>query len=134
MGIEREDRLDVYIETGIRLDAELSAELLIQIFHVNTPLHDGAVILRGDRVAAASCVMPLSASGTLSAGPERKLGLRPPGAPGRRGGRRPRSLAVLRWFWANLSSLVLALTLGVIVWVVAILNADPAESRELGTP
>jgi len=74
--IEREDRLDEYIETGIRLDAELSAELLIQIFHINTPLHDGAVILRGDRVAAASCVMPLSASGTLSAGTERKLGLR----------------------------------------------------------
>jgi len=40
---------------------------------------------------------------------------------------------VLRWFWANLSSLVLALTLGVIVWVVAILNADPTEARELGT-
>ncbi|HLF81379.1 MAG TPA: CdaR family protein, partial [Anaerolineales bacterium] len=40
---------------------------------------------------------------------------------------------MLRWFWANLSSLVLALTLGVIVWVVAILNADPTEARELGT-
>lgn len=43
-------------------------------------------------------------------------------------------MTVLRWFWANLSSFVLALTLGVIVWVVAILNADPAESRELGVP
>jgi len=41
---------------------------------------------------------------------------------------------VLRWFWANLSSLLLALTLGLIVWVVAILNADPSEARELGTP
>lgn len=74
--IEREDRLDEYIETGVKLDAELSTEMLIQIFYVNTPLHDGAVILRGDRIAAASCVMPLSASGTLSRGSERKLGLR----------------------------------------------------------
>lgn len=74
--IEREDRLEEYIETGVSLDAELSTEMLIQIFYVNTPLHDGAVILRGDRIAAASCVMPLSASGTLSRGSERKLGLR----------------------------------------------------------
>jgi YbbR domain-containing protein len=43
-------------------------------------------------------------------------------------------LIVLRWFWANLSSLVLALTLGVIVWAVAILNADPTDTRELGSP
>jgi diadenylate cyclase len=74
--IEREDRLDEYVETGVSLDAELTTELLIQIFYLNTPLHDGAVILRGDRVAAASCVLPLSASGTLSRGAERKLGLR----------------------------------------------------------
>lgn len=74
--IEREDRLDEYVETGVSVDAELTTELLIQIFYVNTPLHDGAVILRGDRVAAASCVLPLSASGTLSRGAERKFGLR----------------------------------------------------------
>jgi diadenylate cyclase len=74
--IEREDRLDEYVETGVTMDAELTTELLIQIFYVNTPLHDGAVILRGDRVAASSCVLPLSASGTLSRGTERKLGLR----------------------------------------------------------
>jgi len=74
--VEREDRLDEYIETGVALDAKLTTELLVQIFYINTPLHDGAVILRGDRVAAASCVMPLSASGALSAGTRRKLGLR----------------------------------------------------------
>ncbi len=74
--IEREIHLDEYIETGVRLDGLLSAELLLQIFHVKTPLHDGAVIIRGARIAAASCVMPLSASGTLSHSPERKMGLR----------------------------------------------------------
>lgn len=74
--IEREVGLAEYIETGVRLEAQLSAELLLQIFYVNTPLHDGAVILRGDRVVAASCVLPLSASGTLSHSPERQMGLR----------------------------------------------------------
>lgn len=74
--IEREVGLAEYIETGVRLEARLSAELLLQIFYVNTPLHDGAVILRGDRVVAASCVLPLSASGTLSHSPERQMGLR----------------------------------------------------------
>ena len=74
--IEREDRLDDYVETGVALDAALSTELLLQIFYVNTPLHDGAVILRDDRVAAASVVMPLSAGGTISRGAERSLGLR----------------------------------------------------------
>jgi diadenylate cyclase len=58
------------------LDAILSPELLLQIFHVNTPLHDGAVVLRGDRVAAAACVLPLSSSGTLSTSRDRQMGLR----------------------------------------------------------
>ena len=74
--IERETRLDEYLETGVPLDALLSSELLLQIFHVNTPLHDGAVIVRGERVAAAACVMPLSASGTLSRARDRQMGLR----------------------------------------------------------
>ena len=74
--IEREIRLDEYVETGVLLDARLSPELLLQIFHVNTPLHDGAVLVRDGRVAAATCVMPLSASGTLSPSPERQMGLR----------------------------------------------------------
>jgi diadenylate cyclase len=74
--IEREVPLEEYLETGVTLDALLTPELLLQVFHVNTPLHDGAVIIRGDRVAAAACVMPLSASGTLTRSPERQMGLR----------------------------------------------------------
>ncbi len=74
--IEREVRLDEYIETGIPLDAQLTPELLLQVFFTNTPLHDGAVILRRGRIAAAACVMPLSSSGTLSGSPMRHLGLR----------------------------------------------------------
>jgi diadenylate cyclase len=74
--VEREVHLDEYIETGVRLDARLTPELLLQIFFINTPLHDGAVILREDHISAAACVLPLSASGTLSRSPERQMGLR----------------------------------------------------------
>lgn len=74
--VERETPLQEYIETGVRLEAVLTPELLLQIFYVNTPLHDGAAILRGDRIAAASCVLPLSSGGTLSPSPERQMGLR----------------------------------------------------------
>ncbi len=74
--IERENRLDEYLDTGVRLDAILTPQLLLQVFYVNTPLHDGAAIIRGDRVAAAACVLPLSAGGTLSRSPERQMGLR----------------------------------------------------------
>jgi diadenylate cyclase len=74
--VEREVHLDEYIETGVRLDAQLTPELLMQIFFINTPLHDGAVILREDHISAAACVLPLSASGTLSRSPERQMGLR----------------------------------------------------------
>jgi diadenylate cyclase len=74
--IERETPLDEYVETGVMLDSVLTPEMLLQIFYVNTPLHDGAVILRKERVLAAGCVMPLSASGTLSRSPERHMGLR----------------------------------------------------------
>jgi diadenylate cyclase len=74
--IEREVQLEEYIETGVRLEATLSAELLLQIFYLNTPLHDGAVIVREDQIEAASCVLPLSASGTLSRSPDRQMGLR----------------------------------------------------------
>ena len=74
--IEREVPLDDYMETGVKLDARLTPELLLQIFHINTPLHDGAAILREGRIAAAACVMPLSSSGTLTRSPERQMGLR----------------------------------------------------------
>lgn len=74
--IERTVHLDEYIETGIPMDAVLTPELLLQIFYVNTPLHDGAVIIRENLIAAASCVMPLSASGTFSRSIDRQIGLR----------------------------------------------------------
>lgn len=74
--IEREVPLAEFRETGVRLDADLTPELLLQIFHINTPLHDGAAIIANGRIAAAAAVMPLSSSGLLSRSPERQMGLR----------------------------------------------------------
>lgn len=64
--IEDEIVLDEYIRTGIDVDALVSSQLLINIFEKNTPLHDGAIILRGDRVISATCYLPLSDSLSLS--------------------------------------------------------------------
>ena len=64
--IEQEIRLDEYIRTGITVDAVLSSQLLINIFEHNTPLHDGAVIMRGNRVVSATCYLPLSDNMELS--------------------------------------------------------------------
>ena len=64
--IEDEINLDEYIRTGIDVDAILTSQLLINIFEKNTPLHDGAVIVRGDRVVSATCYLPLSDSLNLS--------------------------------------------------------------------
>ena len=58
--IEEETVLNEYIRTGIALDSLLSSQLLINIFEHNTPLHDGAVIIRGDRIVSATCYLPLS--------------------------------------------------------------------------
>lgn len=58
--LERETGLQEYIDTGIRVDGATSAELLMTIFFPNSPLHDGAAILRNGRIIAASCVLPLS--------------------------------------------------------------------------
>ena len=69
---ERDTGLQEYIDTGIQLNAEASPELFLTIFNKTTELHDGAVIIRNDKVAAAACVMPLSTS-SLS---DRQLGLR----------------------------------------------------------
>lgn len=74
--LQRQDNLDEYIRTGVSLNAKVSAELLLQVFYPNTPLHDGAVIISGDELIAASCVMPLSSSGVLTHSPERQMGLR----------------------------------------------------------
>lgn len=74
--MERIDTLQEYVRTGVYIDAVISPELLLQIFYPNSPLHDGAVVISGNRVLAASCVMPLSASGILNRTPERQMGLR----------------------------------------------------------
>jgi diadenylate cyclase len=57
---ERESGLQERIETGVPLDSRISPELLVTIFFTNTPLHDGAVIIRGDRIVAAAAVLPLA--------------------------------------------------------------------------
>ena len=64
--IEDEIVLDEYIRTGIDVDALVSNQLLINIFEKNTPLHDGAIIVRGNRVVSATCYLPLSDSLRLS--------------------------------------------------------------------
>lgn len=64
--IEQEIRLAEYERTGINIDSVISSQLLINIFEHNTPLHDGAVIIRGNRIAAATCYLPLSDNMELS--------------------------------------------------------------------
>lgn len=64
--IERDAALGDIIETGVKLDAYVSSELLINIFIPNTPLHDGAVVIRGDRIVAAACLLPLTEARDLS--------------------------------------------------------------------
>lgn len=66
ISIERETGMSDYIETGIPLNSKISSELLINIFIPNTPLHDGAVILQKNSVAAAACYLPLSESPFIS--------------------------------------------------------------------
>lgn len=64
--IEQNIFLTEYVETGIPLDSKISSQLLINIFEHNTPLHDGAVIIRGERILAATCYLPLSENDTIS--------------------------------------------------------------------
>ena len=66
MVIEREIGLRTYVESGVALEARLSYDLLATIFRPSAPLHDGAVIVHGDRVAAAACFLPLSMNPVLS--------------------------------------------------------------------
>jgi diadenylate cyclase len=74
--LQRLDNLEEYIQTGVPMDARVTPEMLLQIFYPNTPLHDGGVVIVGAQIAAASCVMPLSASGVLNRSPDRQMGLR----------------------------------------------------------
>lgn len=64
--VERDIVLTEYQNTGIELDCIVSSQVLINIFEHNTPLHDGAVIIRGDRIVAATCYLPLSDNMKLS--------------------------------------------------------------------
>ena len=64
--VERAIDLREYIDTGIQIDARISSALLEQVFEHNTPLHDGAVVIRDNRIVAATCYLPLSKSTDIS--------------------------------------------------------------------
>ncbi len=66
IAIERETRLKAYIESGLEIDAKISAELIQSIFLVPSPLHDGGIITRGNRIISASCLFPLSDNPSFS--------------------------------------------------------------------
>ncbi len=72
IAIERDTSIRVYEETGVQLEADFSVELLLTIFHPKAALHDGGVIVRNGRIAAAACIFPVSQRETL----DRSLGLR----------------------------------------------------------
>lgn len=72
IALERETGLKTQIETGIRIDGETSRELLSTIFLPSTPLHDGAVIIQGNRVAAAGCLLPFTRNPDVS----KRMGMR----------------------------------------------------------
>ncbi|MEN2774228.1 diadenylate cyclase CdaA [Acetivibrio clariflavus] len=64
--IERETKIGDIINSGIQIDSNVTSELLINIFTPNTPLHDGAVVIRGDKIKAAACFLPLTENPNLS--------------------------------------------------------------------
>ena len=70
--IERKVGLNDYAVTGVNVDADVTSELIQNIFYPNSPLHDGALIIRDDRILAASCMLPLSTNYSLS----KELGMR----------------------------------------------------------
>ncbi len=70
--VERDIGLRTFVESGVALDAALSRDLLLSIFQKDGALHDGAVIIKGDRIAAAACFLPLSVRPVIA----RKLGTR----------------------------------------------------------
>jgi len=65
IAFERDVGLEDYAATGVRINGEVSAEMLQSIFYPNSPLHDGAVIVRGDRIVAAGCLLPLPDEGSV---------------------------------------------------------------------
>ena len=65
IAFERDVGLEDYAATGVRINGEVSAEMLQSIFYPNSPLHDGAVIVRGNKIVAAGCLLPLPEEGTV---------------------------------------------------------------------
>lgn len=65
IAFEREVGLEDYAATGVRINGDVSAEFLQTIFYTNSPLHDGAVIIRGDKILAAGCLLPLPEEGSV---------------------------------------------------------------------
>ncbi|MEW6067225.1 MAG: diadenylate cyclase CdaA [Nitrospirota bacterium] len=72
IAIERDTSLKHFVEMGTQLDAKVSKEVLLSIFHPTSPIHDGAVVIRGNRIVAAGCFLPISMSPSIS----RSLGTR----------------------------------------------------------
>jgi len=72
IALERESNVHAFAESGVNIDSDLSTELIVTIFHPKTPLHDGGLILRNDRILAAACIFPVSQRHDL----DRNLGLR----------------------------------------------------------
>lgn len=72
IALERDTNIHAFAESGVSVDSELSMELIVSIFHPKTPLHDGGVIIRNDRLLAAACIFPISQRHDL----DRNLGLR----------------------------------------------------------
>jgi diadenylate cyclase len=70
--IEREVGLEEFMEIGVRLDAEVNAELILSVFQYASPLHDGAMIIREGRIRAASCILPLTMKDNI----DKQLGTR----------------------------------------------------------
>jgi len=72
VAVERGTDIQSHIESGVMIDSQLSPELIVTIFHPKTPLHDGGLIVRGDRIISAGCIFPVSQRQDL----DRNLGLR----------------------------------------------------------
>ena len=72
IALERDTNIRSFAESGVRIDCEVSLELIVTIFHPKTPLHDGGLIINDDRIAAAACIFPVSQRHDL----DRNLGLR----------------------------------------------------------
>lgn len=72
VAVERQVRLDEYLATGVEMQARVSADLLVTVFTPYSPLHDGAVVIRGDTIIGAGCILPLSQASLL----DRTLGTR----------------------------------------------------------